>query len=1627
MGGPDGRAEHALTEKRTPLVPPLGGLSDDQAFANQEIGTSREQVNMRGIDPKTGRRRWAQRAGQTRRLDTESGDTGKIQDLQSVVRDKAQIEYANVTVGGAADVEWSRLGVELADVLWVETDVQGNIYILDGPTTITKYNADGVRLRSISIPVDDNETAVSKIVTDIDGGVYAACFRQDYRTGRLWRFKDSSTSSEELELDWEYRFDGGVTLLDTDGFSVYVVRRFQLGQVAYQMSRLDGGLSGVPEETWTREVPGPINSMEVDLRGAIKVAVGRTDAKGSGAERDGISKVITYDTMWSPHDLQNADERIYFWVDAENIDGQDNATLEDGDEIEVWKDNRFRDTTRGGGPYDPIIDDTERDLIKDDSPDSSRQALRPGPTYSAEGWGGRPCVRFNGGDRTDGGSESTASAGVISFRALAGKPDAGDHITITDREGNWERFEFQMWGATGGTYHQDSDAGAPSVSNTLLRGVQGTTGTLASTVNAFITAVNVGISTTPPVGIIVPTRLNIKARSVRGLVYGVELYYEDGVAGDETIEINSPNDKIRFTAAGVTGQALKSYASTSTTRKQAADETLAGQRTIFPGVAQAPATRAPFITCIALRADPTTVNEGPQVLLSQNGNGDGAGGSPIDYGVLLSAASDGGSPAAPTYSQFGAALHDKSGAGMEIAGASAPIFSEADAFNNGASGMILTIVSFGEDSSPGTQQSEFRINGEVVQSFDFVQQEVDGRSSYTVVGCRRSRQSENGEDLYGDEDGYVSFTGDIRQIITVWGDSSDGVTADTTHNLTIESDVSSTTHWVALHGAEAATDVELLEGYIAHHAGLADLLPHGLRNDTTSFNFVVPNKPNHPFGGAGNFPVSPRIYEDTYQGTSTQESRQAEFREDAALVKYQPGSGELGWAIGGGGFGQLVVSDEDGNTLTFGEGNPRLQTGLPYGPDNEDDDFDVIGRKVMDRGSYAGMDKKARGFVAFRGHNVTTSKPSDGTIITVQGGSDVIFEFDTDSSVSGTNIAVDATGSPSTTMGNLVTAINSQTVLGITARQVGDFSCEMIQDVVGVFGQRFVPSNTDELICYGTTDGQLEDEAWRFTGSTDPEVTGLRAAADDEGDFWVPGFLSSVGNYVYKFDKETGSILLDLVVAPAGESVKAIALPPGHPDYLDQPANPTGPLFLYAATTGGVSETDDLYKVRIVNETKQLGDGTESPREQFVLAVRSGNLYDVSDGATWSPYAAESLEPTSPYISSVVGFNKVFYTDGFKYLVFDPRQAEADRLEPLISRGGGTLPENAKLIQIWNQRLLLARTDDDPFNVYCSRRGDPENWNYFPPVPDGLEAVEFSASRSGLPQDIVNSLMPFDDDLLVIGCDHHVFRLTGDPLAGGQLDLLTDSCGVAFGKAWCKDPVGIMYWFGSRGGVYRLVPGGLPERITRDRIERRMADLDLTKYRVRLEWNWRDEGLHVFATPWNAQTVTVPRVVSWFMDKNGAWWEDEWGADTVWPCASVVADGDLPDDRVLLLGGADGYVRVWDEDAVNDDGVVIDSRGLVGPLVPMGSTGQVKFSRPQVVLSNEQGGANLEIYVSDTAELLNEPVQRVRLEAGMSERMPLRARGSAVWMRFRNASLAERWALERLDIAVARGGRNRPR
>lgn len=524
------------------------------------------------------------------------------------------------------------------------------------------------------------------------------------------------------------------------------------------------------------------------------------------------------------------------------------------------------------------------------------------------------------------------------------------------------------------------------------------------------------------------------------------------------------------------------------------------------------------------------------------------------------------------------------------------------------------------------------------------------------------------------------------------------------------------------------------------------------------------------------------------------------------------------------------------------------------------------------------------------------------------------------------------------------------------------------------------------------------------------EVNGANAVA-------TVVMISRVGNVEYIWLAGSGAN------NPGGQ---AVAIDPLVPDYQGDPVKRAENF--YAGTrlgyTNDIAGTATLYKVSAVSTTPN-GD---SPRARTLLAVAGGNVFKFSEGGTPSgpvgvgTMLQPALSASAQHISAVAAFGEIFLTDGRADVVYTPR---LDVLREFKSKTAGEPKPRARLLCLYRGRLCRFRFADDPHEWMMSAAGNPYDWDIAPPVETSTQAVLGTQSQAGAVQDIVNAVLAYSDDLLLIGCDHSIWRMDGDPMDGGRLSLVTDAVGCSFGNSMYKAEDGNVYFHSTQGSVYRMNARTGAVSISDD-IEGRLTSIDLATTRVELVWNTAEDGLQAVTIPYNGIGIANTPHFFWSGRTRG-WFPDKIGTAGMNPTSVMVIDGDAPGDRALLYGCADGWIRKQDPAAKDDDDKPIDARVLVGPLAPEEAENEWRFSRPMVVLAKEQDGALVRFYATDQPDQLGSPVYQADIGSGRNYALPCGARGSYVAIEIVNSAADERFAIESLSLNAYPAGRKKVR
>lgn len=345
---------------------------------------------------------------------------------------------------------------------------------------------------------------------------------------------------------------------------------------------------------------------------------------------------------------------------------------------------------------------------------------------------------------------------------------------------------------------------------------------------------------------------------------------------------------------------------------------------------------------------------------------------------------------------------------------------------------------------------------------------------------------------------------------------------------------------------------------------------------------------------------------------------------------------------------------------------------------------------------------------------------------------------------------------------------------------------------------------------------------------------------------------------------------------------------------------------------------------------------------------------------------------------------------------------------------GGTciarrIGSRCSLIAVWGGRIVLSGLGTDPQNIFMSAVGDPFDWDYAPEAQTVQQAVAGNiTSGYGKNSDIVTALIPYTDDILLIGGSHSIRKFMGNPAEGGVNVSVTDITGIAFGNAWCQSPEGVIYFFGSRGGVYKMDPGGgIPARLTAVTIDERLSDIDLDSNIVSLLWDDRAIAVRVYISP---KDGSATKHYVWDV-RNEAWWPFSYTQNEHNPLAVHLLSGGTKAERYVMEYGQDGYIRVVDVDATSDDGAAISSHVFLGPFE------DALLMDFEATFSEQSGNVNWEVRSASTAEkaITSTPRASGRFKAGRNPTQWVRTTIERGYVRLSGTGP---WAMEQLKVGV---------
>ena len=457
--------------------------------------------------------------------------------------------------------------------------------------------------------------------------------------------------------------------------------------------------------------------------------------------------------------------------------------------------------------------------------------------------------------------------------------------------------------------------------------------------------------------------------------------------------------------------------------------------------------------------------------------------------------------------------------------------------------------------------------------------------------------------------------------------------------------------------------------------------------------------------------------------------------------------------------------------------------------------------------------------------------------------------------------------------------------------------------------------------------------------------------------------------------------------------------------------------YVVANSTGGEFHTTYAnIKNRFISVNQYLPQSADQLayyRSATHLFTAGGTVKKYKGGAISSVTGGTEIVAKAPKViySAQVDSN-VYFADGSTAQYYN---ATTDTMIPWVATSGDLPIDNTgsrpTLICAWRKRILLSGLKQLGNYVYGSAQGAPLNFNY---TPENVTAE--TAFFEPFP-DVVNCLLPYNDDICIVGCDHSIYKFSGDPQDGGGIDVISNTVGMAYGRPCCQSVDGTVFFVGSRGGVYMMSPNSPPISITNKLLHDRFARFDLSTNIARMVWDDREQGFYLFLSPTDGTTDTN----HYFYDaRTGSWWPINFGDRDYNGRVLYVIDGADPDDRVTVIGCNDGYVRKFDATATTDDGTAISSYVYFGPFLNSG------IGELQIETANASQSVTVSCHIGTSAEnaIAAAACWTGIFAAGRSKAQSPRRYGRALYLKLAATGY---WSLERMQAGITVGSAKRHR
>lgn len=417
-----------------------------------------------------------------------------------------------------------------------------------------------------------------------------------------------------------------------------------------------------------------------------------------------------------------------------------------------------------------------------------------------------------------------------------------------------------------------------------------------------------------------------------------------------------------------------------------------------------------------------------------------------------------------------------------------------------------------------------------------------------------------------------------------------------------------------------------------------------------------------------------------------------------------------------------------------------------------------------------------------------------------------------------------------------------------------------------------------------------------------------------------------------------------------------------------------GTQFEFQDVVGFGSETDAA-RVLAFSVCELIAETAE--RADVLVMVRGGELWAATDTDGINRIAS-GVMVTIGDVDMAELEQRLYMVDGTNARVFDPSTLSVTAYAPTAGAGiigalddgsGGFVAgtTTATIIERHISRLWFAGMKGDPQNVVATAVDDPLDLDTGVPDLPG-RAFGLNVERGKIGQPVV-ALQSASATTMIVGCSGSFWAIRGDPTLGAvDVTPLTLDVGVSGRDGMTLASEGLVVAH-TPSGLYMVPEGGAPTPISMGTLTQLIqVDNGPIDYRVQVIRDTVRHGTHVFLTIREAgESVHL-----WYDERIGGYTQPggffpESYPEDIGPTCSVIWAG------MVILGGRDGLLYVFDEDAKSDAGVTIDSYAA-GSLMHDGDTFRgILHGRGHLLLSESSDACTVTMAGGVTAEEAFDP------------------------------------------------------